>query len=270
MTVNQHDRPARALRSAIRILRSAGIDPIALAAFPANCLRYLQDLRSYRGLVQQSTARVDGPLSLYPVFRDARKGAGSSYGHYFHQDLWAAERLVKECPESHVDIGSRIDGFVAHLLAAGLTVTVVDIRPLPEPIKNLHFIQEDATVLPSFDDESIHSLSCLHAMEHFGLGRYGDRLDPAGPVKFCDLIQRKLAPGGRLLISVPIGTPRTEFNAHRVLRPKALIELLPGLTLTEFAAVDDAGRLIPEADPSAFATARFSLGLYAFERTSRR
>jgi hypothetical protein len=24
------------------------------------------------------------------------------------------------------------------------------------------------------------SISCLHALEHFGLGRYGDRLDPNG------------------------------------------------------------------------------------------
>jgi len=40
---------------------------------------------------------------------------GDASGHYFHQDLIVARRIFERDPRKHVDVGSRIDGFVAHL-----------------------------------------------------------------------------------------------------------------------------------------------------------
>jgi len=53
---------------------------------------------------------------LYPILEDLGDEAGVASGHYFHQDLWAARKVFARRPVEHVDVGSRIDGFVAHLL----------------------------------------------------------------------------------------------------------------------------------------------------------
>ena len=206
----------RAGRVLVRTARAAGLDLRQTARFPAGAWRYIADLRAYRRALHEISP--GHPLALHPVLADATSQAGRAQGHYFHQDLWAARKLIDTRPSGHVDVGSRIDGFVAHLLAAGLTVTVVDLRPLIAPVEGLRFVRDDAMSMRSFDDGSIASLSCLHALEHFGLGRYGDPIDPLGWERACDAFSRILHEGGRLLVSVPVGRERTEFNADRVSR----------------------------------------------------
>lgn len=61
------------------------------------------------------------------------------------------------------------------------------------------------------------SVSCLHALEHFGLGRYRDTVDYDGWRKGLDGRTEILEPGGTLYLGLPTGEPqRVEFNAHRV------------------------------------------------------
>ena len=55
---------------------------------------------------------------------------------YFIQDIWAAQRIYKKKPNEHIDIGSRVDGFVSHLMVF-MKVKVIDIRPLSSKNKNL-------------------------------------------------------------------------------------------------------------------------------------
>jgi len=254
----------RMARTAVRMARAAGIDVRSTAMFPVEAWRFVGEFRTYRqALLAVSPKHV---LQLYPVLGDSRQAAGHSYGHYFHQDLWAARKIIARQPVGHVDIGSRLDGFIAHLLAAGMNLTVVDLRPLSEPVEGLDFVQADATELGAFADGSIGSLSCLHAIEHFGLGRYGDSIDPLGSRRACEAFARKLAQGGRLLLSAPIGQERTEFNAHRVFHPMRLPEYLPDFSLRDFAAVDDDGRFRQGVEPGELAGARFALGLYDFEK----
>lgn len=122
--------------------------------------------------------KLGGEIShRYPIWSDYRKQAGSSGGDYFHQDLLVAQLIHENKPQMHIDVGSRIDGFVAHV-AAFRKIQVLDIRPLsPLGHVNIEFIQADLMKadnrLPRAD-----SVSCLHAIEHFGLGRYGDPIDP--------------------------------------------------------------------------------------------
>ena len=66
---------------------------------------------------------------LTPCLADRFAAWGELRGHYFHQDLWAAQRIHANQPRKHVDIGSRIDGFVAHV-AAFREIEIIDIRPL--------------------------------------------------------------------------------------------------------------------------------------------
>lgn len=171
---------------------------------------------------------------FWPVIRDKYAPAGS-VENYFWQDLWAARLVTKSGVKQHFDIGSRLDGFIAHLLASGIDVTMIDVRKFPEEVEGLHTIVDDATSLRQIPDNSIESFSALCSLEHFGLGRYGDSIDPEACFKCFDNIQRKLKVGGKLYISLPIGKERLEFNAHRVFYPSTVIDCFDSLTLEEFS-----------------------------------
>ena len=178
------------------------------------------------------------PISDKRWFIDnSKEGAGDIEGHYTLQDLWAARLVHLNLPEMHYDVGSRFDGFITHCLSF-TQVTMFDIRPLPITIDGLHFFQTDATLLLNIPDNSIRSLSSLHAVEHFGLGRYGDPLDPDGHIKAIKSLQRVLAPSGNLYFSVPLGVETVVFNAHRVFYPKTIVSLFDELKLVEFTIID--------------------------------
>jgi hypothetical protein len=198
---------------------------------------------------------------LRPVFSDRFEQAGKVYGHYFHQDLWAARRIFAKRPDRHVDIGSRIDGFIAHLLVF-MDVQVIDIRPLHSTVTGLTFHQANASRLDDCADMSIPSLSCLHAAEHFGLGRYGDPIDPDAPFRVMRELQRVLAPGGALYFSVPVGRERVCFNSHRVFSPRTILDTLCDLRLVSFSVVNDEGKFVEGAQPSDVESAHGACGMF--------
>jgi SAM-dependent methyltransferase len=245
------------------IAKSLGVNP-ALIKSLRYIPRFVRDLRKYsRGAATGGLPIRIG--QLYPIVSDYKDSAGSASGHYFHQDLWAARKIYRRRPSSHVDIGSRIDGFIAHLLPF-MPVDVIDIRPLNSRIEGLRFVQDDATELRSFADGSVESLSSLHAAEHFGLGRYGDPIDPLAHVKFMKALGRVLAPGGRLYFSLPVGEERLQFNAHRILSPHTVLAAFAGLLLVDFAYVDDKGDLCLNGKPEDCEGLRLGCGLFEFTR----
>lgn len=155
-----------------------------------------------------------------PIYEDDDR-AGRLDEHYFLQDIWMAKQVISNCSGEHYDIGSRVDGFIAHLLSMDIDVTLIDIRSLDIEVGNLKFVQGDATNLSSISDKSISSLSSLHAVEHFGLGRYGDEIDPAAWKKVLHSFNRVLKKDGLLYLSVPIGEKNhVIFNAHRIFAPQ--------------------------------------------------
>lgn len=163
-----------------------------------------------------------------PMLWDWYDTAGNGVDeHYFLQDIYVAKKICREGIKEHYDIGSRINGFIAHLLAAGIEVNLIDIREAPffQYIEEIHFTCADATNLEGIKDESIESMSSLHAIEHFGLGRYGDFVDGLAWKKVLTAMKKKLAKGGMLYISVPVGKEeRCCFNAHRVFSPLTIIK----------------------------------------------
>lgn len=239
-------------------------DPRRIARAVRGLPPFLRDLRMYRarqgGIPSSLSIRL---RDLYPRLGDRFEQAAAVPVHYFHQDLWAARRIREAAPVEHIDIGSRIDGFVGHLLAFR-DVTVMDLRPLDRIDPALHFVRADITSLPQ-EDRSLASVSSLHVIEHVGLGRYGDLIDPNGCFTAMRELQRVLAPGGRLYFSVPVGRERVEFNAHRVFAPRTILETFDELTLTEFSAVADDG-LVEHVDPDMFERAQYACGLFIFER----
>lgn len=176
---------------------------------------------------------------LYLISSDYNKEAGLPSTHYFSQDIWGAQKIFNANPEEHYDIGSRLDGFIAHLLVCRKEVNYIDIRPLPYKIDGLNFVQGDATSLADIEDNSIESLSSFHAVEHFGLGRYGDSIDPDGWRKALSSFERVLKPGGHLYLGVPIESEnRLVFNAHRIFNPMTIIEAFINMKLVDFAIIE--------------------------------
>ncbi|HYT69284.1 MAG TPA: DUF268 domain-containing protein [Vicinamibacterales bacterium] len=227
--------------------------------------RFVRDARAYRAAPRTDASFPFAWDNAQPMLSDYTAQAGSAGGHYFHQDLWAARRIHAVRPRAHIDIGSRVDGFVAHVLTF-MPVTVVDIRPLQSDVRGLTFVQGDVCRLASFQTDSIESLSSLHAIEHIGLGRYGDPIAPDGWRDALRECARVLAPGGRFYFGTPVGRERLNFNSGRVFFPQTIIAALDSLRLTAFGAVDDSGALVDDADPVTFASAEYACGLFEFTK----
>ena len=206
----------------------------------------------------------------YPRYTDRYQEAGC-LGAYFWQDLWAARHLYEDKPDVHYDIGSRIDGFIGHICCFIKKVVLIDVRPLDKEIPNVTYICMDATKLEKFKDESIDSISSLCALEHFGLGRYGDTINPEGCFEAFISIQRVLKPGARAYTAVPIGKEHLEFNAHRIFYAQTIIDCFSDMKLLEFSAVHnledhieyniDVHKYDQEDD-----NAGMRFGLFAFEK----
>ena len=187
---------------------------------------------------------------INPYPNEKKQQSGTAKGHYFHQDLLVARRIFESSPERHVDIGSRVDGFVAHV-AAFRTIEVLDIRPMDSNVRNILFKQADLMSPPPEMASYTDSLSCLHAIEHFGLGRYGDPIDFEGHIKGLHSLHSILKPSGTLYLSCPIGPQRIEFNAHRVFDVKYLLSLFKDrFEVSNFSYVDDQGDLHENAEIS--------------------
>ena len=208
-------------------------------------------LRDYKEFKKQFKKQQDfKSVGFYPILADRYDAAGVASGHYFHQDLYVANKIFTANPHRHVDVGSRIDGFVAHV-ASFREIEILYIRHIESKSRNLTFMQADLMSEQFQFPVKTTSLSSLHAIEHFGLGRYGDPMDLDGHKKGIKNLSNCLTPGGTLYISTPIGQPRIEFNAHRVFGISYLMDLFASnqLSLKQFSYVNDIGDLVENADP---------------------
>jgi hypothetical protein len=159
--------------------------------------------------------------------------------HYVYHPAWAA-RVVKSInPSEHIDISSTLH--FCTLLSAFVPVQFYDYRPATVMLSDLSSGKADLTALP-FQDDTIESLSCMHTVEHIGLGRYGDPIDYDGDVKAMKELSRVLAKNGNLLFVVPVGnTSVIHFNGHRVYHPELIKQLFhaEGLRLKEFVLIPE-------------------------------
>ena len=218
-------------------------------------MRKMASFRRYPRYVKERSQflKLGGAITKnYPILYDYKDNAGSAMGQYFHQDLLVASFVHEKNPIRHIDIGSRIDGFVAHV-AAFRKIEVLDIRPLNNiGHENIQFLQADLMDVKINLSKKTDSLSCLHAIEHFGLGRYGDLVDPLGYLKGFKNMLAMVEVGGIIYISFPISkNNQVHFNAHRFFHPHDILDwdVSPmKFTISRFDYVDDDGNLQVNVD----------------------
>ena len=117
------------------------------------------------------------------------------------------------------------------------------------------------------------SISCLHTIEHIGLGRYGDDIDPNGSKKGFQNLLNLLEDKGTLYISFPIGKlTSVHFNAHRIFHPREILTWTEGkLDLIRFDLVDDHGDLHKNVDLNVVERNfdfDYGCGIYTFQKKS--
>lgn len=227
--------PARQFLRGWGLLFLSPMLPLSLLMLP----RFLLDFFKFKILSLKSP----GPFVVSPRLGDSfpclhdRTKTTPFDAHYFYQGAWLGRRL-REANFSgrHVDVGSSIMSI--SVLSAFVETIFVDYRPLQVHLDNLRCIAGDISALP-FATNSVESVSCLHVIEHIGLGRYGDPLDPLGHIKAASELQRIVKPDGVLYITTPVGNERICFNGHRIFDPTSFCSMFPEMKLTSFSFVDD-------------------------------
>ena len=239
------DNPS--LRRLAFTLQDLGLQPQRLLGL-RHLPRFLCEARRFRALLRQPSALLEAEFCLAPILGDRDSLAGSSRSLYFLQDLLCSQFVLRQPLDGHLDIGSRVDGFVAQV-AASRPLDVLDVRPLPlDAFPQIRFRQGDI-LQPPLELRGAYALvSSLHALEHVGLGRYGDPLAADGFEQALRQAASLVRPGGLLLLSLPVARQerhRVEFNSQRLFSHQGLLpllrQLLPGHRL-EWSFVIDARR----------------------------
>jgi hypothetical protein len=240
--------------------------------------RSLRGLKAFAKDWRQFKSGYHGEMTMMPCLHDRYDEGGIAKGEYFWQDLSVAQWIASASPTKHVDVGSRIDGFVAHV-ASFREIEVFDVRPISNHIpcvifKQVDFMQSAIAADFGAGDGYCDSLSCLHALEHFGLGRYGDPIDVKGYKKGIANLAKLLKPKGRLYLSTPIGRQRVEFNANWVFSPQTIIHTAHanGLELIELYTLNTSGTGLLQVDLTEptltnLAQQRYNLGIFIFVKS---
>ena len=243
-----------------------GLDPRifirSIISFPYYIKTYLFFRKNYHG-----------KINFVPCLQDRFEESGSSRNEYFWQDLFVAQSIFKSSPNKHLDIGSRVDGFVAHI-ACFRSCEVLDVRSNTVPIPGVTFHQADLmdkNSINQFNEGYCDSISCLHAIEHFGLGRYGDPINPDGVKLGIQNISYLLKEEGIAYISTPVGEERVEFNANWVFDPKNILKLAKDekLNLLHFYKISPMGVYKAEDIEIEFSNIvkqSYNLGLFIFQK----
>lgn len=185
--------------------------------------------------------RFDKPQPL--EFREVGLRAPLSSPHNLHltPNLTGDRTVEYNWVTTHIPPGKGLaldfgSGGVAHLsqaaLSAGYDVVALDVQLVSVPPRVVPMTGDvlDETFLNQFDLLQFNMIICCSTIEHIGLaGRYGVTVgDPDGDLKAMLRLKAVLAPGGWLLLTLPVGLDAVHKPMHRVYG-KRLAELIDGL-----------------------------------------
>jgi hypothetical protein len=240
-----------------------GLLRLPYVKFVPKHLRFVADFRKFAALSGTGSKRFEMPWKdRYPCLDDGTPETTFD-AHYTYHPAWAARIVAQTMPEQHIDVSSTLH--FCSMVSAFVPVEFYDIRPVRLALEGLACRRGDLLNLP-FSSEEVASLSCMHVVEHIGLGRYGDAIDPAGDLKAMAELTRVLAKGGSLLFVVPVGKPMIRFNAHRIYSYEQIASSFAGLHIEQFALVDDKGSFTVNADPTEVRNQHYGCGCWWFKK----
>lgn len=233
-------------------------------------ITYLNEFKRFRKLSSKLNNRfILKWKDRYPCLYDNTK-ITSFDKHYIYHPAWAARILAETKPSYHIDISSTL--YFCAIASAFVPIKFYDYRPANISLSNLSSESADLLSLP-FASNSIQSLSCMHTVEHIGLGRYGDSLDPQGDIKAISELKRVLAVEGNLLFVVPIGgTAKIMFNAHRIYTYHQILNYFSDLHLVEFSLIPDipqSNGLISNATEDDANKCSYGCGCFWFQKVAK-
>lgn len=186
--------------------------------------------------------------------------------HYVYHTAWSIRKVLEIMPIKHIDISSSL--YFSSTLSAFLPVDFYDYRPANLTLSNLVCKRADVTKL-DFKSESIDCLSCMHVVEHIGLGRYGDSLDAGGDLVAINELKRVIKKSGKLIFVVPVGKPKIQFNAHRIYSYEQIIEYFSDFALKEFSLIPDNALeigMVYNADSNLVKRQDYACGCFVFQK----
>jgi len=227
---------------------------------------FLTNFRRFKILLNKNPRFKMGWSDRHVCLRDNTKTT-SFDRHYIYHPAWAARILEKTKPNKHIDISSTLH--FCSIVSAFIPVDFYDYRPAELFLKDLSTNHADLTNL-HFEDNSIKSLSCMHTVEHIGLGRYGDPIDSEGDLKAIKELKRVLAKGGNLLFVVPVGAEaKVMFNAHRIYTFEQIQKYFEDLELVEFSLIPEKpedGGLIKSPSEELLKKQNYACGCFWFKK----
>mgnify|MGYP000023318838 CR=1 FL=1 len=253
------------MKRIIQVFSMAGLDTVRLYRTVIAAPKILRDALYFLFTIRDFRY---GRVGFFPILSDLNDLGGDWDTIYFLQDQIVARHLFEANVSRHCDVGSRVDGFILAISSFMEEVIVGDLRAGETRVKNVK-----TEIFDLLDEGQIsganskwHSISCLHTLEHLGLGRYGDRLCGSGwRIGLGNLIKR-LENGGSLILSVPVGERRTFFNAHRVFDPSDIIEAGSqlGVELKRFVLIDDNRNVSDFMNPPDVSNLSYGCGIFFF------
>jgi len=132
--------------------------------------------------------------------------------------------------QSVLELGCNETDFLKRLHQAdpSLQLTGVDARPHDREPDGYTFVQGNAFDVSLFPPASFDWVLMLGALEHFGLGYYGDPQDDDGDLKTVDAAAEWLKPGGCLYFDVPCNPGRSQTRHFRTYSPLGARQLTAG------------------------------------------
>lgn len=188
---------------------------------------YIRQYVQYRTMEGNRSGQAK-PLRIYPCLNDTQPK--QNVGNYFYQDCWAAKNVFHEHPEYTVDVGSTV--LLVGILSQFTPCISIDMRPITAHLDGLTTMPGTVLKLP-FNDNEVPGLTTMCVLEHIGLGRYGDPINPNGTEDAVAEIARVIAPRGIVIYSVPVGRDLLEFNANRRFRYEKAKSLFKGWEIVD-------------------------------------
>jgi len=226
-----------------------GFDPRRLLSTLLYSSRYVREFFLIRRTLLAS-GLSERTVVVSPRLSEYKSQSAKPTRHYFVQDNFVADLVAVKSPKSVLDIGSRTDGYVSQLRHI-TTVTVADIREPNYTLKNVTHVTCDITdpesVADLFSRHDFALITCLHTIEHIGLGRYGDQISIHGDETALKNIFLNMQDNSEFILSVPYSNfPRIEFNAQRVYDLGWIKTVLPSeARLVHCWLFDDDDKMIP-------------------------